>query len=540
MLIILAALFGMRAVQQQAKQSADNILNIYETNIRHALDRADTDLRAILYDTSYINQLANPLPLNRHNATHHVLEQLNQRLEGATYTDAYVVAERTYDHFLLARSQKIPYAMVAEIQRYIRERFADTEKKDSGWMVVSIAGQDFFAHYYYFGNNLVCAFVRLDTIGGIYRSLFEKDTRLVLSTPGGAELLTEGTLAEGPQQISVSRQIPICDLVLTVHTDTKVDMLLRTIPAILILVGGVALLFILFFTVYTNREIISPMRSMMNATRIIEGGDIAFRSRLSCRNREFRALSTSLNSMLDMIVALRIDSYERVIQYQGMELKYRQLQLRPHFFLNALTSIHSLSYKGNGERIRQFIDALSKNIRYMFKAGLHTVTVREEIEHIRSYLLCQDLLYPGALFSYIEVAPETERQQIPQLLLHTFVENIYKYVVSVDTMTTLLIKTEPAELDNRPAVRITVEDDGAGFPPEVLAQINGADNAGDITGRRIGLLNISRTLRLLYDRGGLLHLSNKEEGGAMVRVLIPDRVKGEEEAGNEAEAADCG
>ena len=404
-LIILAALFGTRAIQQQARQSADNILGIYESNIDNALDRADTDLRTILYDTSYITQLANPLPLYRHNATYHVLEHLNQRLESATYTDAYVVAEKTYDHFLLARSQQIPFAMVEEIQAYIRRQFDREETKDSGWQIVSIGGMDFFTHYYYFGNNLVCAFIRLDTIGKIYRNLFEQDTRLLLSGPDGAVLLREGSLDEGIKGVSVSRLLPVCDLSLTVSTDTNVDSFLQTLPVVLVLVGGVALVFIIIFTVYTNREIMLPMGQLMDATRIIEQGDIEHRSRLTCRNREFRALSASLNSMLDIIVELRIDSYERVIQHQDMELKYRRMQLRPHFFLNALSSIHSLSYKGDGRRIRQFIDALSKNIRYMFKVGLHTVTIQEEIEHIRNYLLCQDLLYPDCLFSYISVAP---------------------------------------------------------------------------------------------------------------------------------------
>ena len=63
-----------------------------------------------------------------------------------------------------------------------------------------------------------------------------------------------------------------------------------------------------------------------------------------------------------------------------MELRSIKLQIRPHFFLNALTTISSLSRQKKFSEINNYITSLSKNIRYMFRAGFHTVSVKEEVK----------------------------------------------------------------------------------------------------------------------------------------------------------------
>lgn len=93
-----------------------------------------------------------------------------------------------------------------------------------------------------------------------------------------------------------------------------------------------------------------------------------------------------------------------------------RLQIRPHFFLNAMTTISSLSQREKNREIQRYIDALSKNIRYMFQSGLHTVTLGEEIRHIENYFEMQELNYPDCVFYYIDIPKELEMWKIPQML----------------------------------------------------------------------------------------------------------------------------
>ena len=61
--------------------------------------------------------------------------------------------------------------------------------------------------------------------------------------------------------------------------------------------------------------------------------------------------------MTQEISALKIQNYEEALERKNAEVKYLQLQLHPHFYLNAITTISSLSMRGENEQIQSFIRA---------------------------------------------------------------------------------------------------------------------------------------------------------------------------------------
>ena len=82
---------------------------------------------------------------------------------------------------------------------------------------------------------------------------------------------------------------------------------------------------------------------------------------IPCKNREFSILQDAFNTLMQENIGLRFRSYERQIEVRNAELRAIRLQLKPHFFLNAITTISSLSMQGKNLEIRQYIDVLSKN-----------------------------------------------------------------------------------------------------------------------------------------------------------------------------------
>ena len=86
------------------------------------------------------------------------------------------------------------------------------------------------------------------------------------------------------------------------------------------------------------------------------------------------------------------------MEMQDSELRCIRLQLRPHFFLNAMTTISSLSMQGQNDSIKRYVEVLSKNIRYMFKSGMHTVPLSEEMQNVQYYYEMQELRYHGRVF----------------------------------------------------------------------------------------------------------------------------------------------
>ena len=238
---------------------------------------------------------------------------------------------------------------------------------------------------------------------------------------------------------------------------------------------------------------------------------------------EFRTLVDAFNRLVDEIVNLKIQYYEKQLALLDTEQKYIRLQIKPHFFLNAMSTIVGLSRVGKNDEIATYIGALSKNIRYMFSSGLHTVPLQEEIRHVENYFAVQELRYPDGVLYFVDMDDEVRDWPVPQMLIHTLVENEYKYAVSPGRQTMVLIKLKKAQWQGEEMLLIQVEDDGKGFPAAVLASINGDEAAPAGDGTRVGLYSIRRLLELMYDRKGLFVLSNVEPHGAMNQVYIPAR-----------------
>ena len=114
---------------------------------------------------------------------------------------------------------------------------------------------------------------------------------------------------------------------------------------------------------------------------------------------------------------------------------------------------------------------------------------------------------------------------VPQLLVHTILENIYKHAVSVDTLTSILISCKLADKDGEEMCHITVEDDGVGFPEEFLLQLKNDEVTLREDGHGVGLWNLKKTLSLMYRRDDLIEFSNKDPNGSKADIWIPKRVK---------------
>ena len=285
--------------------------------------------------------------------------------------------------------------------------------------------------------------------------------------------------------------------------------------------------FMLFILYFTKKEIATPMNMVIKDMKRIGEGEYKNRVGGDFNTGEFQMLQETTNRMVDEIVKFKIQTYEKRIELQDMELKSIRLQLKPHYFLNALTTISSLSSQYKNEQIVKYIDAFAKNIRYIFRAGFHTVTLKDEIRHVQNYFEIQELKYPGSIFYLIDMPHELEDWKIPQMLIHTFVENSYKHAVTIDKTLTLLIKVSKTCYKNEDMVLIEIEDDGKGYPRDVLDYMNGLGGKANDKGSRIGLWSIKRMIELMYERNDLMQIENILPHGCLNRIYIPRSVKHE-------------
>ena len=140
----------------------------------------------------------------------------------------------------------------------------------------------------------------------------------------------------------------------------------------------------------------------MQTIQEIEDGDYKQRAEEDYHTEELQRLTQAFNRMMNVIVNLRIRAYDEKIQLMDTQMKYFQMQLKPHFlFKLSLTTIYSMSYQKRNEDIRTYIDALTKTVRYMFKGGLRLVLLKEETQHLENYFECSSsgirTVYSGIL-----------------------------------------------------------------------------------------------------------------------------------------------
>ena len=502
-----------------------HLLNIYETSLEYGLNSTDNNLLSIAQEQKSLEELSNAEEARRYYAATDLLDII-KRLRSNNDTVDMLIAIGNYENDVSDASARLTVKDRDAIIAYMNDRRA--ERKDGekmptgtqGWIVVTVGKEQYLLRSYDTQDYSAAAWIKADTfLDQVLR--LEHDTNRILALEDKEGVRIAGEAYEGTKSMEVWRkEIGKYHLILvcTVEGNTIYEQIpllpVAILSIVLLMIGLLAWLYW-----YVRREIFQPIRALMYTIEYIQNGDYRHRVETRCENREFSVLNAAFNTMLDTIVELRISEYERQLCQKEAEIKYFQMQIKPHFFLNAIATIHSMSFDNRGEEIRAYIAALSDNIRYMFKAGLHTVPIAEELDHLEKYLEMQEILYPGCVFCYMDRPQELMEWQIPQMILHTFLENKYKHTVKVGNILSIYIAVKEIQRQGQKALEVTIEDDGEMFPENVIQkkwEIN------DQNGHGVGLYNVARTMEIMYGMPDLLKFDNIS-GGTKITICFPEK-----------------
>ena len=522
-------------VLENMQTSSKNLLQLYGKELENKLENADMLLERLIYKNNDYDMLQSEKETERYYASIEIKNFIQEQITYDQYVDAVVIGDSTYGSCLDYENSEIAYQERESLRKYAIERAGEGSAK-AEWKIVQIGSRDYVSKMYVWQGRSAGIFISVDHFmdNATKKSLqkiailLKDDKEIVWGSCGKQEITYEigkkleknwknGTvyetdylLADG--QMEVSAYVSMSEI----FSQIRWNMIL-VLSVILILAG-----FSVFFINFLRKEMIAPMGHIQRSMEQMQTGNREYRITKEFDNKEFIVLKDTFNRLMDEIMKLKIQSYEKQIDLQETELKCMKLQIRPHFFLNAMTTISSLSQQGKNKEIENYISALSKNIRYMFRAGLHTVSLQEEVAHVENYFEMQELKYPGCVFYYIDIDPEVKEWRIPQMIIHTIIENEYKYAVNINQMLTILIKAEKRIIGGEQMLYIEVEDDGEGYPDEVLEAIENKENTITQTGERVGLKSVKRMMELMYERDGLFTISNIEPHGCKNTFLIPE------------------
>ena len=213
---------------------------------------------------------------------------------------------------------------------------------------------------------------------------------------------------------------------------------------------------------------------------------------------------------------------EEAVEREKAQMQYLQLQLKPHFYLNGLKTVNALAVAKKTDRIQELVVSLSEHIRYLLQLDHETVRLEEEVKFVENYISLQKHVTGRIVCCSIAMDPGTESIWVPVLCIQTFVENSIKYakVGSVRTPLEIEVRLELLETEDGDYLDIVVTDNGQGYSPEVLEDIN---SESVTNGSNIGINNIKRRCRILYGKRAEFYFDNCS--GAVSELIFPMEVK---------------
>lgn len=534
-ILVLSNIYSLEVVRSNALTSSRNTLALYQANIHNNFNNFSKDLIEV-FDHN-VDAAVNSAGMDE-NSRYFKVQQLKNSLQskiaGDNSSDGMFIRlsdELVLEQFNRRIQSEDKLALVDFINMH---KFSTAPAAHSGeWKVFQIRGESYLFKYISYSGVSFGTLVKADTLLAMVDRGGNDQNRYVLSDSKGTILAASNiSLQEGESSLeSLSRQYKRDYLIVSEPIGEFGQMTQMVAKGSLfsglkLIQWGIALLAVLSVIVvplvlrFLTRDVLRPILELVKAAKAVEQGQLEYQiPQNTPYSLEFLKLFHALESMVSEIKDLKIQSYEEQIEISRAEIKYLQMQIRPHFFLNAISTITSLTYQNKNEEIRRLIHCLSEHLRYMFRGGLMEVTMEEEIRHTENYIRMQEIRYPEQIFFMIEIQEEARQVPIPQFMIQTFVENTFKHAMFVQELLSIFIRVRMEQRDDSSFVSIVIEDNGAGFASEWLDQPE-REEAGE-DGGRVGIANIRKTLRLLYKREDLLKLSNNQSTGARVELWIP-------------------
>ena len=281
---------------------------------------------------------------------------------------------------------------------------------------------------------------------------------------------------------------------------------------------GVALLTVLI------RRLVSKLMELRKAMTRVADGDFSQHIRVS-GNDDISLLAETMNHMTSKIQELleQLVEKERLkneAEIQILEYKYRSLetQIRPHFIYNALETINSMAKIRGNDDIVEIVQRISRYFRSItVNTTRQFITCQQEFDMLQDYTEIYRVIHGDKLKTTFSAKEAARNALIPTMILQPVVENALQHGIRG--------QDEDSEIIVHAYVRgkqlnITVKDTGYGLSPQMEQKLQ----SGQIEANRrggIGVGNVRQRLQLIYGNDAAFSISNRDEGGVVVRITIP-------------------
>ena len=422
------------------------------------------------------------------------------------------------DHFINVSNLYIPYEDYLLLKSNLKSLRSDIS--DRKWKNVTTKNSEYLVKSVHYEGKIIYAVISSEDILKPLRKLnIGNNGKLSLKEPNN--IPSENYLIHAQNE---KTHLPFDIYVLVDYAEvfrniTLLEVFLSAVPIIITILSIIIIL-------YIRQWMIKPITRLTE--RLSQLGDSIPPSEffISEGILEIDKANDKLNKVIFDMQELKIREYHSQLELKKIELNYLKNQIRPHFYLNMLSMIHSMLQTKNYKEIEELTVLTSNYLRHLFMANQDFSELKDEVQHIKDYLEIQRIRYGNSIYFSLNYNDDLQNTLVPSLLLQTFIENTIKHGFSFQDLFTILLSIKKVKTENSDYIQICIEDNGPGFSEEILSKLNQKQSLITEDGHHIGITNTIERLNLLYPNDYIITFENNEDGGAKILLLIPYKIIG--------------
>ena len=269
---------------------------------------------------------------------------------------------------------------------------------------------------------------------------------------------------------------------------------------------------------YISFRVTNPIRELEKSVKELEEGNLDADIYMG-GSYEVQHLGKSVQDMKFRIKGLMQDIVNEHEEKRKSEFDSLQAQINPHFLYNTLDIIvWQIENEKQSEAVHT-VTALARFFRLSLGKGKNIVTVKDEIDHVKNYLMIQHMRFKNKFDYEFDIAEDVLELPSLKLMLQPLVENaIYHGMEFMDGDGLIMVKAWREEDE----LYLSVADNGLGMTEDKVEMIlTGKSTSGNGRGSGIGVKNVNERIKLYFGEAYGLTIDSEPDEGTTVIIHLP-------------------
>lgn len=281
-------------------------------------------------------------------------------------------------------------------------------------------------------------------------------------------------------------------------------------------------LVVVFFilTIISIYYIIKPLHLLKKSMEKVKAGNMDVVIQDMESTDEIGVLTSTFNAMLIDIKELIYKIGEDKKRESELRFEMLMAQINPHFLFNTLNSIKWMAIMSRAVNVSETISALGRLLEISMNKQSDAITIKEEIENVKSYVLIQKTRYSKNFEIAYDLDPEIMEYGTLKLILQPLVENAI--IHNIEDNDCCVIITIRGKCING-IIELIVEDDGKGIDEDTLEGLftPNINQKGQRVFKGIGVNNVHERILLKFGADFGISVSSKKDEGSRFIIRFP-------------------